>query len=71
MKSFAWNVSVNNPLNATEEVWFYSGNSLASCCDAWLLHTGNYFLTYHKLHNIFHGRNKGDAMLINVKKVNL
>lgn len=69
MKSYSWIVEVQNPKNIDENVWFYAGDTLEKVSNEWEKQTGNTFLNYHKLHNIFHNRNKGDTLLIKVKKV--
>ena len=70
MKNTYWLVEVKSPLNTDDIIWSCSAESLHKICEEWVIKTGNVFLCYHKLHNVFHNRNKGDALLINVKKIN-
>ena len=69
MKNYCWIVEVQNPINLEENVWYYAGETLEKVCNKWRDETGNNFLNYHKLHNIYHNRNKGDTTLIKVKKI--
>ena len=69
MKTTSWLVELQNPKNIEENIWSYSGETLEKVCIEWLNQTGNTFITYHKLHNIYHNRNKGDGMLVKVRKI--
>ncbi len=69
MKSYSWIVELQNPKNLNENLWYYAGETLEKVCNEWESQTGNKFLNYHKLHNIYHNRNKGDNILIKVKKI--
>ena len=70
MKKYSWIVEVQNPKDLSINIWYYAGETLEKVCNEWENQTGNKYLNYHKLHNIYHNRNKGDTMLIKVKKVN-
>ena len=69
MKSYSWIVEVQNPKKLDENIWYYAGDTLEKVSMEWLSQTGNNYLNYHKLHNIYHNRNKGDTLLIKVKKI--
>tara|TARA_R110000772_G_scaffold56608_2_gene128664 strand:- start:272 stop:517 length:246 start_codon:yes stop_codon:yes gene_type:complete len=69
MKTTSWSVELKNPKNIDENVWVYSGETLEKVSNEWLTQTGNTFINYHKLHNIYHNRNKGDGILIKVTKI--
>ena len=70
MKHFCWIVELSNPRNLDDTIWYCVSETLEKICLKWRSETGNDYLNYHKLHNIYHQRNKGDTKLIKVKKVN-
>tara|TARA_R110000782_G_scaffold118540_1_gene209160 strand:- start:785 stop:1042 length:258 start_codon:yes stop_codon:yes gene_type:complete len=69
MKTTSWIVELQNPKNVEETIWTFSGETLEKVSNEWLNQTGNTFINYHKLHNIYHKRNKGDGILVKVKKI--
>ena len=69
MKSTSSFVELQNPKNINENVWAFSGETLEKVSNEWFNQTGNTFINYTKLHNVFHKRNKGDGMLLRVSKV--
>tara|TARA_R110002033_G_scaffold24577_3_gene57570 strand:- start:181 stop:429 length:249 start_codon:yes stop_codon:yes gene_type:complete len=69
MKSSCWIVELYNPLNLEEMIWTDVDQTLEKLSNKWKDHSGNDFLNYTRLHNIFHNRNKSDTLLIKVKKV--
>jgi hypothetical protein len=69
MKTTSWFVELQNPKNINENVWSFSGETLEKVANEWLNQTGNTFINYHKLHNIYHKRNKGDGLLVKVRKI--
>jgi hypothetical protein len=69
MKTTSWIVELQNPKNIEENVWLFAGETLEKVSNEWLNQTGNTFINYHKLHNIYHNRNKSDSILIKVKKI--
>jgi hypothetical protein len=69
MKKYNWSVEVFAPNNLTDNIWFSTEETLEKVCKKWYEECGNNYLNYHKLHNIYHQRNKGDNMLIKVLKI--
>ena len=69
MKNYSWIVEVRNPINDDEIVWRYVGETLEKVSNKWEEDTGNNYINYSKIHNIYHNRNKND-ILISVEKVN-
>ena len=69
MKQYTWIVEILNPINLDTILWRYCGETLEKVCIEWSSQSNNNFLNYHKLHNIFHCRNKSDNQLIKVRKV--
>tara|TARA_R110001606_G_scaffold79609_1_gene183777 strand:- start:440 stop:688 length:249 start_codon:yes stop_codon:yes gene_type:complete len=69
MKSTCWIVELYNPINLEELIWTDVDQTLEKLCNKWKEHSGNDFINYTRLHNIFHNRNKSDTLLIKVKKV--
>ena len=69
MKTTSWIVELQNPKNIEENVWSYSGETLEKVSNEWFTQTGNTFINYQKLHNIYHKRNKSDGVLVKVRKI--
>jgi len=69
MKNYSWIVEVKNPTNNDNILWRECGETLEKVAKKWHEDTGNNYLTYSKLHNIYHKRNVKDFNIINVLKI--
>ena len=69
MKTTSWIVELQNPKNIEENIWSFSGETLEKVSNEWFTQTGNTFINYQKLHNIYHKRNKSDGVLVKIRKI--
>ena len=69
MKNYSWIVEVKNPTQNDNIIWRCVAETLEKVAKNWEDQTNNNFLTYSRLHNIYHKRNIKDFNIINVKKV--
>ncbi len=69
MKKYNWSVEVFSPHNLDECVFYTTEETLEKCVNKWREKCNNDYINYHKLHNIYHNRNKIDNLLIKVHKV--
>lgn len=69
MKNYSWIVEVKNPTQNDNIIWRCVAETLEKVAESWNNQTSNNFLTYSRLHNIYHKRNIKDYNIINVKKV--
>ena len=68
MKNYSWIVEVKNPCRDEEVIWRYVDETLEKIANKWFNDTNNTYLSYTKIHNIYHRRNKND-FLVSVEKV--
>jgi len=68
MKSFKWYVELVSPHDYTHILWKCEEDTLEKCVNKWKSENNNDFISYCKLHNIFHQRNKSDCKFLKVKK---
>lgn len=69
MKNYSWIVEVKNPTNIEATLWRECGETLEKVANKWKTETGNNYITYSKLHNIYHKRNVKDFTIISVLKI--
>lgn len=69
MKNYSWIVEVKNPTKTDTVIWRCIAETLEKVAKEWNEDTKNNYLTYSKLHNIYHKRNVKDYTIINVKKL--
>jgi hypothetical protein len=70
MKNYSWIVEVKNPTENDNVLWKCVAETLEKVAKNWNEETKNNYLTYSRLHNIYHKRNIKDFNIISVKKVN-
>tara|TARA_R110000772_G_scaffold83360_1_gene176383 strand:- start:234 stop:455 length:222 start_codon:yes stop_codon:yes gene_type:complete len=70
MKNNVWNVKLLNPINLNETIWEFTAETIEKVSLEWIDTMGNNFINYQKLHNIYHKRNKSNALLIKITKIN-
>ena len=70
MKNYSWIVEVKNPTENDNVLWKCVAETLEKVAKNWNEETQNNYLTYSRLHNIYHKRNVKDFNIISVKKVN-
>ena len=70
MKNYSWIVEVKNPTENDNVLWKCVAETLEKVAKNWNEETKNNYLTYSRLHNIYHKRNVKDFNIISVKKVN-
>ena len=69
MKNYSWIVEVRNPTNIDDIIWREVGETLEKVANKWYDTTQNKYITYSKLHNIYHKRNVHDLKIISVLKI--
>tara|TARA_R110000803_G_scaffold210268_1_gene281640 strand:+ start:299 stop:556 length:258 start_codon:yes stop_codon:yes gene_type:complete len=70
MKNYSWIVEVKNPMSTDDVLWKCVAETLEKVAKRWDDECKNNYLTYSRLHNIYHKRNIKDFNIISVKKVN-
>ena len=70
MKNYTWIVEVKNPTNIETVMWRSVAETLEKVAKNWNDQTNNTYLSYSKLHNIYHKRNVKDNAIIKIQKLN-
>jgi len=69
MKNYFWIVELKNPVNMIDVLWKAEEKTIEDVATKWINENGNNYLTYSRLHNVYHKRNKKDGGIIVIRKV--